>query len=134
MPDKLSCASGSVTVLAPGALPQPQNSSLALIANADFSRLDAALVRAPVTEIIDTATVGHDYVLTLGGPENVRVILDADAGLSFGQYIPGAKVEVLGLLVPEVSGRFWFSSRAARWMQLYVPEDAPHPPRCFATT
>ena len=98
----------TATVLATGAAPQPESVSIARVATADAGRLDGALVRAPIAEIADTATVGRDFVFTLlEGTDTARVLLDADGGFAFGQFGPGVKVEVTGLMIPGENGRGW---------------------------
>jgi hypothetical protein len=95
-------------------LPAPQQPTTEVAATADGGVLDAQLVRVRSVEIRDTATVGRtqtypgDFVMTVNdesGP--LRVVILPALGLALTPYVPGARLDVTGLLVPVTGGARW---------------------------
>jgi hypothetical protein len=93
----------------PGA-PIPELVSTALAQTADGGRLDAALVKISDATIMDTATIERspfpdDYeAIVDDGSGPVTVVFDGDASLTVSTFVPGARIDATGVLVPTVSG------------------------------
>jgi hypothetical protein len=80
----------------------------AVAATADSAKRDAALVRVAAAVIADTATVFGDFVIHVddqSGP--LEVVFDRDAPFQLTAFIPGATLNITGLLVPLTPGRDW---------------------------
>ena len=107
----------TASVLGDALIPLAPLLSTAIAATADNARLDAALVRVANAVIADTATVvtgipgqlnPGDFVIhvnDLSGP--LEVVFDRDSGFQLGAFIPGATLNLTGLLVPLPNGRDW---------------------------
>ncbi len=97
-----------VTVFSLGSVGQPQSEQATTIAaaTADGGRLDAGLVRVPVAMIVDTMTSpGGDYVMRADdGTGAVEVIVDVSLGIVLTRLVPGASIDVTGVLVPTNPG------------------------------
>jgi hypothetical protein len=106
----LSLASFSPTVLGPGLLPLPRVVSTMVAAHADSAKLDAALVKIIGGVIADTATIapfGDFRVRVNDGTGLLEVLLDRDSGFQLSPFVPGATLDVTGLLTPLPGGRDW---------------------------
>ncbi len=86
---------------------QPQTVTTSEAAGANSGALEAAFVRIDSARVLDTATVGDDFVLTVDdGSGALDVVFDDDVTFNPGPYfLPGADLAVDGLLVP--SGSSW---------------------------
>jgi hypothetical protein len=94
-------------ILGTGVLPLAERLTTARASIADGGRLDAGLVRVIDALVGDTATIGGDLRLTVDdGTGPLEVLLDRDAGFQLG-VLPGAIIDVSGLLVPLTSGTAW---------------------------
>lgn len=93
--------------------------STATADGADGGRLDAALVRVSDATITDTATIDRqspltdDFLVTMDdGSGPVVVVFDGDTpGLAFTGYVPGATVDITGVLVPTGGGSWRIKPR-----------------------
>jgi hypothetical protein len=88
-------------VLDVGGLPAPIRLSSALAATASNGTLDAAQAQVREVNVISTVTSGSELILTVNdgsGPLEVRV--RTDIGINLGPLVPGAVVNLTGLLVP----------------------------------
>jgi hypothetical protein len=94
-------------ILGTGVLPLAERISTARAASADGGRLDAGLARVIDALVGDTATIGGDLRLTVDdGSGPLEVLLDRDAGFQLG-VLPGAIIDVTGLLIPTTGGSAW---------------------------
>ena len=94
-------------ILGSGVLPIAQRLTTARAGTADGGLQDAGLVRVIDALVGDTATIGGDLRLTVDdGTGPLEVLLDRDAGFQLG-VLPGAIIDVTGLLVPLPSGTAW---------------------------
>ena len=84
--------------------------------------LDAALIRVRDAVVSDTTRENVDLVLTVSdGSGDLRIVADADAGLSTGPLVPGAVLDVTGLLVPTGAGQWRLKPRADGDITVVVP-------------
>jgi hypothetical protein len=94
-------------ILGSGVLPLAERLGTARAATADGGRLDAGLARVIDALVGDTATIGGDLRLTVDdGTGPLEVLLDRDAGFQLG-VLPGAIIDVTGLLIPTTGGSAW---------------------------
>lgn len=99
---------GTATVLGRASLPAPEVVNTATAANADGGRLDAAQVRVPRALVVDTASVGNDFVLGVDdGSGLLLVLLDRDTGINPRGYAIGSRYDITGLLVPVAAADTW---------------------------
>jgi hypothetical protein len=97
----------TASVLGPDVLPLAERLTTARASSADGGRLDAALVRVIDALVGDTATVGGDFRLVVDdGSGPLEVLIDRDAGFQLG-IVPGAILDVGGVLVPVTGGAAW---------------------------
>jgi len=76
-------------------------------ATADGSSADAAFVNISGATVSGTATVGDDFHVTVDdGSGAVVVVLDGDVAFNLATYMPGAVLDVWGLLVAD-GGSTW---------------------------
>jgi hypothetical protein len=95
------------SVLGSGVLPLAERLSTLRASGADGGRLDAGLVRVVDGLVGDTATVGGELKLTVDdGTGPLEVLLDRDSGFQQG-ILPGAILDVSGVLVPTATGSSW---------------------------
>ena len=70
------------------------------------------------TELIvrDTSTVADGLAVSVEDASGAAtVLIDADLGISFNQFVPGARFDFTGVLVPTAGGRSWvLKPRSAR--------------------
>ena len=107
----------TASVLGDALIPLAPLLSTAIAATADGGRLDAALVRVANAVIADTATViigipgqlsTGDFVVHVNdGSGPLEVVFDRDSGFQLGAFIPGATLNITGLMVPLTNGRDW---------------------------
>ena len=107
----------TASVLGDALIPLAPLLSTAIAATADNARLDAALVRVANAVIADTATVligiagqlsPGDFVVHVNdGSGPLEVVFDRDSGFQLGGFIPGATLNITGLMVPLSNGRDW---------------------------
>ena len=99
----------SASVLGQGVLPLAQVITTAQAATADAGRLDAALAKVINATIASTATAANgDIILTVNdGTGAVEVVLDRDVGFAVGGIVVGARLDVTGILVPNLGGLGW---------------------------
>ena len=84
--------------------------------------LDAALIRVRDAVVSDTTRENVDLVLTVSdGSGDLRIVADPDAGLSTGPLVPGAVLDVTGLLVPTGAGQWRLKPRADGDITVVVP-------------
>jgi hypothetical protein len=96
------------TVLGNGVLPLPKPITTATGVTADSGKADAVLVKVFAGTIADTATVAGDFRLHVNdGSGKLEVLLDKDTGFQLPPFIPGAVIDVTGLLVPIPGTREW---------------------------
>ena len=95
-------------------LPAPQQPTTAEAADAKNGALDAALVRFRDIIIADTATVGRtannpgNFVITVDdGTGPLEIVILPALGLRLTSYVPNARIDVTGLLVPVPGGARW---------------------------
>jgi hypothetical protein len=101
------------TVLLAGLVRVAETVTSAQCATADAGRLDAALVKVVDGTIgSDTATVNGDFTFSVDdGSGSVTVVFDKDASLTRTGYVPGAVIDVTGLLVPDGAGAWRLKPR-----------------------
>ena len=94
-------------------VPPPADVTTAAAGSADGGVLDAALVRIQDAGIVSTATVTDGVLLTVDdGSGAVGVLVDASVLVDLTPFVPGAVVNVVGVLVPD-SGVWVLKPRAA---------------------
>lgn len=95
--------------IAQGSIPAPHAVSTATAANADGGALDAALARVTGAAIVSVQTTStNDVDLTVNdgsGPLVVRI--DRDTNIQAAGLVPGALLDVTGVLVPNDAGNAW---------------------------
>ena len=110
----------TVFVVGPTFIPTaPTISSLAAGTGGTAGALDAALVRVLNARVIDTATVGGDFQMTMNDLSGaVVVILDRAADAAFlppfaaGLYVPNNRFDLVGVLVPTGAGAWRLKPRS----------------------
>lgn len=116
---------GQVTILQIVGQPLPEQITSGQAAAADAGRLDAALVRVINATVTDTLTdLDSNYVATvddsLPGSGPVVVVFDKeamDAGLNATTFVPGALIDITGLLVPNGAGAWRIKPRVTGDLQ-----------------
>lgn len=102
----------TVFLLGIGLVPPAPQLTTAEAATAAGGTLDAALVRVVDATIADTVRVQGDYRITADdGSGPVLVVVDRDARLDVTGYVPGAVIDVIGLLVPDGGGGWHLKPR-----------------------
>jgi len=103
--------------------PVPAGLTTAVARTADGGRLDAALAAVTGATISDTATTGAgDFALIVtDGSGALEVLLNADLGLVLTPYVPGAVIDVSGVLVPAGPGVWRLKPRSGADLQLSPP-------------
>jgi len=90
-------------------VPAPHAVSTATAASADGGALDAALVRVTGANIVSIQTAAtNDIDVTVNdgsGPLVVRI--DRDTNIQTAELVPGALLDVTGVLVPNEAGNAW---------------------------
>jgi Carboxypeptidase regulatory-like domain len=102
----------TVFIVGPTFLPAaPTLSSVSAAAGGVAGSLDASLVRVLDALVTDTATVGGNFEMRVtDGSGELTVILDRAADIGFraplplGLYVPGARFDLSGVLVPTGTG------------------------------
>ncbi len=116
--------SATVSVLGSGTLPLAEATTTLLASKADNGRLDAAQVKVTNATVADTATVNGDFVMHVNdGSGLLEVLLDRDSGFQLAPFIPGAVLNVTGVLVPLPTGRDWRLKPRFPTQQGTVPPD-----------
>lgn len=102
---------------------QPQTVSTSEAADASSGALDAAFVRIDSARVLDTTTVGGDFVLTVNdGTGELDVVFDNDITFNPGPYfLPGADIEADGLLVPSGGGSWQLKPRDDADVEMTAP-------------
>jgi DNA/RNA endonuclease YhcR with UshA esterase domain len=110
-------------VLAPAELPIRDTVTTAVAANANGGLLDAALVQVDSARVGQSTTVGNDLVFTIDdGTGALELVLDGDIGFNLGPFlVPGAYLNVTGLLVPTDSGTWQLKPRGEVDVDLIIP-------------
>ena len=111
---------GTTTALGRGFVPTPATVTTAAAAGAASGASDAQLVSVPGATISDTARTSISFVLTVSdGSGSLQVQLDQTADAAFqtanlpGNYVPGNKFNLLGILVPTGTGTWRLRPRSA---------------------
>jgi hypothetical protein len=97
----------------------PELVSTASAEMADGGRLDAALVKVADALITDTVTVDRsplpdDYeVIVDDGSGPVTVVFDGDASLTTSSFVPGERVDAIGVMVPTLTGLWRLKPRVS---------------------
>jgi hypothetical protein len=111
---------GTTTALGRGFVPTPATLMTAGAASAASGARDAQLVSVPGATISDTARTSTSFVLTVSdGSGSLQVQLDQTADAAFqtanlpGNYVPGNKFNLLGILVPTGTGTWRLRPRSA---------------------
>jgi len=111
---------GTTTALGRGFVPSPATLTTAVAASAASGTRDAQLVSVSGATISDTARTSTSFVLTVSdGSGSLQVQLDQTADAAFqtanlpGNYIPGNKFNLLGILVPTGTGTWRLRPRSA---------------------
>jgi DNA/RNA endonuclease YhcR with UshA esterase domain len=114
---------GTVFFLASASEPAPTTVTTAVAANASGGTLDAALVKIDSARISDTSSVNGDFVAAIeDGSGQVELVLDGDINFNLGSFfVPGAVVEVTGVLIPTGSGSWQIKPRSEQDIELTVP-------------
>ena len=110
-------------VLAIAEVPPPDTITSGTAATADGGALDAAFVRIDSARVTDTLTVDADLVVTVDDGSGALEIL-MEERIPFGSLsflIPGADVEVSGLLVPAESGAWQLKPRFNADLEVNAP-------------
>jgi len=99
-------------------VPPPVDVTTVTADGADGGVLDAALVRIQNADIVSTATVTDGVLLTVDdGSGAVGVLVDASVFVELTPFVPGAVVDVVGVLVPD-SGVWVLKPRSAGGLTL----------------
>jgi hypothetical protein len=111
---------GTTTSLGRGFVPTPAALTTATAASAAGGTRDAQLVSVAGATISDTSRTSTSFVLTVSdGSGSLQVQLDSTADAAFrtaslpGNYIPGNKFDLLGVLVPTGSGTWRLRPRSS---------------------
>ncbi len=98
----------TASILAAGTAPAPRPRTTAQAARA-AGGLDAALVQITNATVTDTATTAaRDFLLTVNdGSGAVQVLIDQDTGIQRAPYVPNARIDAIGVLVPLAGGGGW---------------------------
>lgn len=95
-----------------GQLPTAVEVTSAVAALADGGRLDAALIRVVDATILDTTAVVGGFRLDADdGSGLLEIVLSAPVGFALTPLVPGAIVEVTGVLVPTGTGTWRLKPR-----------------------
>jgi hypothetical protein len=99
-------AAASATIIRKGAgLPEPDSVSTAVAASAAGGSRDAGQVRTSGTIIGSQELPSGDYMLTIDdGSGRLEVIFDMNINFGTGAFVPGAVLNVTGVLVPTSAG------------------------------
>jgi hypothetical protein len=108
-------AAASATIIRKGAgLPEPDSLSTAVAASAAGGSRDADQVRTSGTIIGSQELLSGDYMLTIDdGSGRLEVIFDMHINFGTGAFVPGAVLNVTGVLVPTTAGAWQLKPRAA---------------------
>ena len=89
-----------------GTIPSAVAITTATAATAHDGALDAALVRVTNAVVTDTVTVGADFRVTVEdvSGEPVDVVIDGNSGVSRSAFLPAARFDLTGVLVPAPGG------------------------------
>jgi hypothetical protein len=89
-----------------GAVPSPVTVSATIAATANNRALDAALVRVSNVVVTDTATLGADFLVTVedASANPLAVLVDGNSGVARSAFLPGARFDLVGVLVPAPGG------------------------------
>ncbi len=111
------------TVLAIAELPAPNTMTTAAAASAAGGILDAALVKIDSARVTDTTTIDDDFVVTVDdGSGPLEVLLDKDVSFAPEPFlVPGADLEVSGLLVVTGSGAWRLKPRSDAEVKVTAP-------------
>ena len=89
------------TVLGNAPVPLPQALTTGKAVTADGGKYDATLVKVFAGTVADTATLNGDFRVRVDdGSGRLEVLLDRDTGLQRTGIIPGAVLDISGVLVP----------------------------------
>jgi hypothetical protein len=116
-------AAASATIIRKGAgLPVPDSVSTAVAASAAGGSRDAGQVRASGTIIGSQDLPSGEYVLTIDdGSGRLEVVFDMNINFGTVAFVPGAVLNVTGLLVPTSAGAWQLKPRAAADAQATYP-------------
>ena len=97
-------------------------SDVTTAAAAQTGALDAALVKVTGAAITDTVTQGGDLVLTTNdGSGALQVVVDADVTINRAPLVPGAVLNVTGVLAPTGTGQWRLRPRSQTDVAVVVP-------------
>jgi hypothetical protein len=100
-------------VLAITTVPAPPTVTSAAAATAVGGGLDAALVRVLSAGVTDTATSAGDFTATADdGSGPIVIVFDRAIAFNLAPYVPGAVLDVVGLLVPTGGGSWVLKPRS----------------------
>ena len=115
-------------------LPPPHVPKTGEAATANNGSLDAALVQIRGVDILDTATVGRtqtypgNFVIGVNdGTGRVEIVILPALGLRLTSYVPNARIDATGLLVPVPGGTSW-QVRPRSAADIVVVQPPPPPP------
>lgn len=93
-------------------LPPPEAVATGTAATADGGRLDAALVRLSGVTIADTVTTAEGFELgTDDGSGAATILLDEDVAFTLTGLVPAARIDAVGVLVPDGMGAWRLKPR-----------------------
>jgi hypothetical protein len=112
----------TTSVLGRADVPPPSSATTETASRANGGAWDAALVRVQNAAIVDTASIGFDFRLTINddsGP--LMVYIANNTGIGRTGLVPGARVDATGVLVALVGGTTWRLQPRAREDLVVVP-------------
>ncbi len=115
-------ANGSVEVIGNSSVGPAVLQPTALARTADGGRLDGALVRVDSAAISARTQSGPDVLLTVSdGSGTLTIRLDVSANIDVTEFVAGAVVDVVGLLVATNSGTWELKPRATSDLTVRIP-------------